>query len=264
MAKKYKNIRVTSAYTYGVSKDKANGVRVSPQANWEFNQTILPNDPQLSYSNFDLRHRIISTLQYSKKWKKAFTTLSFVYIAQSGAPFTYTYIGDINRDGSSNNDLIYIPKNISESNLADIKDASGNITNSAANQWSQLDTYISNDKYLSKRRGQYAERNGGRTPWNNELDMKISHTFLLGKNANGHSVNIGLDVFNLSNLISYKWGRQYYVPNVLNSSYQLITVAKANTATPPELNFNNVTTTPWQYDPILSRTQGQLSVRYNF
>ncbi len=264
VTKKYKNIKLTTAYTYGVSKDKANGVRVSPQANWEFNQTIHPNDPQLSYSNFDLRHRSISTFTYNKKWKQAATNITLVYIAQSGAPFTYTYIGDINRDGAPNNDLIYIPKNQSESNLADIKDASGNITNSVANQWSQLDAYINNDKYLSKRRGQYAERNGARTPWNNQLDMKISHSFLLGKKEKKQSVSISLDVFNVSNLISKNWGRQYYVPNVLNSSYQLLTVTKANTATPPELNFNNVTTTPWQYDPILSRAQGQLSLRYNF
>jgi hypothetical protein len=264
IAKRYKTFRVNTAYTYGVSKDKANGVRVSPQANWEFNQTINPNDPQLSYSNFDLRHRSISTFTYNKKWKNAATSVTVVYIVQSGAPFTYTYIGDINRDGAPNNDLIYIPKNQSESNLADIKDGAGMVTNSAANQWSQLDAYISNDKYLSKRRGQYVQRNGARTPWNNQLDMKISHSVTVGKKEKGQSINISLDVFNVSNLISKTWGKQYYVPNVLNSSYQLLTVAKANTATPPELNFNNVTTTPWQYDPILSRTQGQLSLRYNF
>ena len=264
VAKKYKTIRATTAYTYGVSKDKANGVRVSPQANWEFNQTINPNNPQLSYSNFDLRHRSISTFQYAKKWKKSNTTLTLVYIAQSGAPLSYTYIGDINRDGSPNNDLVYIPSNISESNLADIRNSAGLVTNSAANQWSQLDAYITNDKYLSKRRGQYAERNGARTPWNNQLDMKVSHTMPVGKKVNSHAINIALDVFNLSNLISTNWGRQYYVPNVLNSSFQLLTVARANTNTPPELNFNNVTNTPWQYDPLLSRAQGQLSVRYNF
>ncbi len=264
IGKKYKNIKFTTAYTYGISKDIANGVRVSPQANWEFNQTLDPNNPQISYSNFDLRHRCITTFQYNYQRKKSATNFTFVYIAQSGAPFTYTYIGDVNRDGSPNNDLIYIPKNQIESNLADIKNTSGVVTNSATNQWTQLDAYINNDKYLSKRRGQYAERNGARTPWNNQLDMKINHTFLLGEKYQNKSFSISLDVFNLSNVISKNWGRQYYVPNVLNSSYQLLTVAKANTATPPELNFNAVSSTPWQYDPILSRAQGQLSVRYNF
>ncbi len=263
VSKRIKTFKATTSYTYGQSKDKANGVRVSPQANWEFNQTIRPNDPELSYSNFDLRHRSISTLQYNKQWKKAATNVTFVYIAQSGSPYTYTYIGDINRDGSPNNDLVYIPRNFAESNLVDGKDAAGNVV-TAATQWEQLNAYIEKDGYLKKRRGQYAERNGARTPWNNQLDMKITHTVKLAKKLTGQSVSFSLDVFNLSNLISKNWGRQYFVPNVLNSSYQLLTVLRANTAKPAELNFSNPTTTAWQFDPILSRAQGQLSIRYTF
>lgn len=96
------------------------------------------------------------------------------------------------------------------------------------------------------------------------MDIKIVHTLMINKKSNTQSVSLSLDVFNISNLISKTWGWQYYVPNVLNSSYQLLTFARANTNKAPELNFNNPTTTAWQYDPILSRMQGQLSVRYNF
>lgn len=79
-----------------------------------------------------------------------------------------------------------------------------------------------------------------------------------------HRLSLALDVFNLSNLISSEWGRQYYVPNILNSSYQLLTIVRNTTATPPELNFSNPGTTPWQYDPLLSRTQGLLTLRYSW
>ena len=263
ISKRIKSIRFSSSYTYGVSKDKANGVRVSPQANWEFNQTIKPNDPQLSFSNFDLRHRSISTFQYNKQWKKSATNITMLYIAQSGSPYTYTYIGDINRDGSPNNDLVFIPRNFAESNLADMKDAAGNIT-TAAVQWEQLNSYIDNDKYLKKRRGLYAERNGARTPWNNQLDVKITHSIAFKNKLDGQSISFSLDVFNVSNLINSNWGKQYFVPNVLNSSYQLLTVLRANTNKAAELNFTNPTTAAWQIDPLLSRAQGQLSVRYNF
>jgi hypothetical protein len=263
--KEIKNFTASTTYTYGVSKDVSNGVRVSPQANWEFNQTILPNAPALSYSNFDLRHRSFTNLQYTRKGKKTNTIITLLYTTQSGTPFTYTYIGDINRDGSPNNDLIYIPKSKSESNLTDIKNAAGVVTLSADEQWNNLNNYISNDKYLRNKRGQYAERNGARTPWNHQLDMKIVQNFKIGKaNDSKHFVSIALDVFNLSNLISKTWGRQYYVPNILNSSFQLLNVARANTATAPELNFNLPNTTPWQYDPLLSRTQGALTIRYTF
>lgn len=262
--KRIKAFQFFTSYTYGVSKDISNGVRVSPQANWEFNQTILPNAPALSYSNFDLRHRSISSLQYNRKWKRSSVNMIFVYTLQSGSPFTYTYIGDINRDGSPNNDLIFIPRTQAESNLIDIKDAGGNIVTTAAAQWQQLNSYIERDAYLSKRRGQYAERNGARTPWNQQLDMKLIYSLQVGSKEERHTIGFSLDVFNLSNLISKSWGRQYYVPNILNSSYQLLTVARVNSSLQPELQFSNPQTTAWQYDALLSRAQGLLSIRYSF
>ncbi|MBC7722161.1 MAG: hypothetical protein H7068_09065, partial [Pedobacter sp.] len=186
------------------------------------------------------------------------------YNMQSGSPYTYVYIGDINRDGSPNNDLIYVPTSQADANLTDIKDANGNVTVTSAQQWNDLSAYIANDKYLKNRIGNYAERNGARTPWNNQLDMKISHEFLFTKSKSKQSIQLSLDVFNLSNFISRNWGKQYFVPNILNANYQLLTLQSITNSTKPNINFNKPTTTPWQVDPITSRAQGQLTVRYNF
>lgn len=254
---------ISGSYTYGISKDLANGARNSPQANWEFNQTILPNNPLLSFSNADIRHRMLLMFKKYLNWKKAGNTaISFVYNLQSGSPYSYVYIGDINRDGSPNNDLIYIPVSVNDANLTDIKDAGGNVLLAASEQWANLNTYIDNDKYLRKRRGQYAERNGARTPWNQQLDMKVTHTFPL--NTSGKSIQISLDVINLSNLISKNWGRQYFVPNLLNGNYQLLALTNISNSTKPNLTFNNPLTKPWQVDQLASRMQGQLTVRFNF
>ena len=35
-------------------------------------------------------------------------------------------------------------------------------------------------------------------------------------------------------------------------------------STPPQLTFSNPQNTPWQYDPILSRAQGLLTLRYTW
>ena len=257
-----KGFSFNAAYTYGMSKDVSNGVRNSPQANWEFNQTILPNAPALTYSNADLRHRIIAFAQKKFIWKAGVSSISFVYNMQSGSPYTYVYIGDINRDGSPNNDLIYVPTSQADANLIDIKDANGNITVTAAQQWTNLSNYINNDKYLNTRIGGYAERNGARTPWNHQLDMKIGHEFFISKSKK--SIQVSLDVFNLSNFISRGWGKQYFVPNILNGNYQLLTLQSITNNTKPNISFNNPTTTPWQVDPIASRAQGQITIRYNF
>lgn len=266
VAKEYKfGLSVFAAYNYGVSKDLSNGVRVSPQANWEWNQTILANDPKLSFSNFDIRHRTISTVSYSKKWRKIIekSIFTFVLNAQSGSPFSFIYNGDLNRDGSPNNDLIYIPELQTDINLVNITDASGNIVTSAAQQWSDLDYYISNDTYLSKNRGQYAQRNGARTPWNTSLDLRIMNQIKLGKKGK-QNIQVMFDIINLTNLIYKKWGYQYFVPNTTNAGYSALTVKSVNGAGAATYQFNKPKSTPWQIDPIASRWQMQLGIRYNF
>lgn len=266
LSKEFKfGLNIFTAYAYGISKDVMNGVRVSPQANWEWNQTINPNDPQLSYSNFDVRHRSITNISYSKKWKKIIekSIISLVFNAQSGSPFTYIYSGDLNRDGSPNNDLVYVPSSRNDISLSDIKDANGNVTVSADEQWAQLESYIANDKYLSSRKGKYTERNGGRTPWNNQLDLRISNEFKLSKKTK-QTLQVLVDVINFTNLINRSWGHQYFVPNTTNAGYSLISVKSISSTGAAAYQFNNPSSKPWQIDPIASRWQMQLGLRLNF
>lgn len=265
LSKKFtKRLSAMVAYTYGMSKDVMNGVRVSPQANWEWNQTTSANNPALSYSNFDIRNRIVSSFEYDFSWKKQFKTVfSLFAIASSGAPFTYVYEGDLNRDYSSKNDLIYVPVSASEINLVDLKDAQGNVTVTKEDQWTQLDAYITNDKYLSSRRGEYTERNGARTPWNVQVDLHLGQEFALKGKKRDHKFMLTADVFNFTNLLNYKWGRQYYVPNTTNSGYSLINV-KTDASGVPVYTFENPTNDPWQIDGIASRLQMQIGLRYSF
>ncbi len=251
-------------YTFGESKDVANGVRVSPQANWEWNQTINPNAPQVSYSNFDIRHRLIGGINLSHVWKNnSRTHLSLITNAQSGSPFTYVYNGDLNRDGSPMNDLIFIPASREQIVLTDITDATGKVTVTADEQWNNLDEFIRNDGYLSVHRGEYAQRNGGRTPWNIQADVRLSQQWKI-EIAFLKSVELSLDIVNLTNLLSTDWGRQYFVPNTTNSSYSLITLRSIGSDGRPVYQFNKPASTPWQYDAIASRWQAQLGIRFGF
>lgn len=260
-----KNFSSMLAYTNGLSKDLMNGVRVSAQANWNWNQTIEANNPRLSYSNFDIRHRIVGNLSYQHKIKdKHTTTFGAFFLASSGSPFSYVYSGDINRDASSKNDLIYVPNDASEINLVDITDGNGNVTVTAQEQWKQLDSYIENDSYLREQRGQYTERNGGRTPWNTQLDIHIGQEFIHRKNKTDHKFELTADIFNVLNLFNYRWGRQYYVPNTTNAGYALIKGKTNADGTNTTYQFFNPTSDPWQIDGIASRLQMQIGFRYTF
>jgi hypothetical protein len=268
------------AYTYGESKDVSNGIRNSFQSNYELNPSITPTNSQLGYSNFDLRHRIVGTFGTGVNWNQMnATSLTFFYSGQSGSPYSVIYnSGGAPYGNAANANLPYIPKTQSDIRLVDKG------TYSAAQQWADLDAFISGDKYLSTHRGQYAERNALHTPWNHELDLKLMHEFKLSKSNKSQTLQVSLDIFNVLNLLNNDWGHITFVTNVNNYTVNLLTYAvdpsnanagnlagipigKPSSGYLPAFNFNKPTGLNGHYytvDPINSRWQGQFGVKYNF
>jgi hypothetical protein len=246
-------------YTYGVSKDISSTVRNSHAANFEWNQALVANDPALTYSNFDLRHKIVSYHFYNIELQKSKIKFALIYNGKSGSPFSFVHEGDVNRDGSAKNDILYIPRDQSEIKLQNIVDASNTIIVSANEQWNQLNNYINNDSYLSKNRGEYAQRNEARTPWNHQIDAKIVFEQKVFKNK----IEFSIDLFNVGNLINKNLGAQHFVPNINNSGYALLDFVKIE-AGQPVYQFNNPQGKPWQIDNISSRWQAQFGLTYSF
>lgn len=244
------------AYTYGMSKDISNGIRNSFSSNYEVNPSINPNNPTLAYSNFDLRHRIVAVVGTNFKWnEKHATSLNFFYSGQSGSPYSLTYNGAPFGAGSTN-PLPYIPKDEADAHLVDAG------TYTAAQQWQDLNNFINGDEYLKTRRGQYAERNALHTPWNHNLDLKLMHEF---KFKNGKSLQFSFDVMNVLNLLNNDWGHITFVTNTNN--YTVPFMKFVNTAgNTPTFNFVKPTANGQYYtvDPINSRWQGQLGLKFNF
>lgn len=271
--KKYNfGVDFMAAYTYGTAKDISNGIRNSMESNWQLNQAINPNNPGLAYSNFDIRHRIITSATYTHHWNKTQESfVSLVFTGQSGNPFTYVYLKDISNAGQQVS-LAYIPKDEADAHLV----ANGSV--SAHDQWVAMDEYLKNNKYLNSRRGKYTERNGARTPWNNRLDIRLAHNinfFTGGKTVapgipvtkvKKHTMQITFDIINFTHLLNPNWGNVYFVPNTLNSSVSagLTPTGKTDSNGNPTFNFSTPTTSPWSKDQLNSRWQGQLGVRYLF
>ena len=258
LTKSEKNYNGFLGYTYGVSKDISSTVRNSHAANFEWNQALVANSPELTYSNFDLRHKIVSYHFYDFNFKSNKIKLGLIYNGKSGSPFSFVYEGDVNRDGSAKNDILYIPKNQSEIKLQSFTNLS-NVIVSADEQWNQLNSYIENDDYLSQNRGNYAHRNATRTPWNHQIDAKIVFEQKIFKNK----IEFSLDIFNLGNLLNKNWGAQHFVSNINNSGYALLDFVKIESGQ-PVYQFNNPQGKPWQIDPINSKWQGQFGISYIF
>jgi hypothetical protein len=254
VTKKFATMDVSTAYSYGEAKDVANGQRNSFQSNVEYNQLVKANEYPLVWSNFDIRHRIISTLTYRTKTN---TTLSVVYSGASGSPYSYVYSGDLNGDGSSNNDLIYIPRTIADIKLVPSARPTGQVDTRTTDQiWADLDKFISSDVYLNSHRGQYAERNGARTPWNHRVDVRITQAI---KNT-----ELTFDISNVGNLLNSEWGKSYFVPNLNNQNVYPIQYRSGRVVGgTPSFSFDPIKST-YQFDDLLSRWQMQVGIRINF
>ena len=147
------------------------------------------NDPQLAYSNFDIRHRIISNVSYKIKN----TLVGLVFNAQSGVPFTWGLVNGNLQNDPQTAGLVYIFKDNEVSKYIP------NVTQAQA-----FTDFINSDSYLSSRKGMFTERNGGRTPWSKTLDAKIIHN--IGK------LQLTADIFNIFS------GDIYFISNTFNST----------------------------------------------
>jgi len=170
-----------------------------------------PNADLLSYSNYRLLNRGLGIVSYRKEYARAFaTSIGVTYELQTNGAGTYTYSGDANNDGQSN-DLIYVPRNASEINLQTYT-----VTNSitkvvtpypAAQQWTDLNNYINQDPELKKRRGTYAERNGLVFPYYHQINLNFTQDFFFTlKNGKRNTLRFTADIYNFENLLNPKWG----------------------------------------------------------
>jgi hypothetical protein len=250
-----------AGYTYQRAFDQ-NGV-LSSQALSQMRYNPIsgdPNNPLVTTSDFEIRHRIFVSVTYSHQFfEDATTSFSLYYNGQSGQPISYMIYGDINGDGFDGNDLLYIPKNDADIELGTVKN--GVYTAASSANYAQLESFIENNKYLSSHRGQIAGRNASTYPWRNELDLRITQD--IPAFSNKHQFQISLDILNVLNLINRNWG--YDVSGGYNTVTVLTYKGMDSTTKKPVYSFtapsNNL---PWTYDNYTSRWTMQLGARYTF
>jgi len=250
------------AYTFGKAMVLNDGTSSQNSSQWRYMESVNGlNNLDLSVSDFDMGHRVVGFISYRKEYfNHAATTISLYYNGQSGQPYSYVYwdsYGQLNGTGEDNNNLIYVPANQSEIVFAD--------PTTANEQWLALDEFIENDAYLSKRRGQYAERNAARSPFSNVLDLRIVQDLFVDFGPRKHTLQLTFDVFNFTNLLNSKWGRVYYVSY---NAYQLIDFEGfAADGTTPTFSFDPPVGNVWRIDDSginSSRWQAQFGLRYIF
>ncbi len=197
------------AYSYGDAWSIFDGTSSQNSSQW---RGIFSVDGRnfIDYTqrgSFSQGHRLLANVSYRKEYMGFMASqLSVVYEATSGTPYSYIYGSgqNIQSEDSRNRALVYIPASRDEIVLVDTDDLT------ADQQWEQLNAFIENDPYLRDNRGQYAEANQNRTPFENIVDIKFLQDFYL-EMANGkrNTLQLTFDIFNFTNLISKNAGRRY-------------------------------------------------------
>lgn len=200
-----KNWSAFVAYTRSQAKNIYDGTGDQLLNTWSLTQIVRnANDPELSYANYVVPDRVVASVTYRREYLKHLaTSISLFFEGSIQGRFSYTYAADFNRDGQTN-DLIYIPNNASEITFTDF--SYNGVLYTAKQQSDLFFKYMEQDKYLSAHRGQYAERNGAKMPWRNQVDVKIAQDIFTNIGKTKNTLQLTLDIFNFGNLLNKEWG----------------------------------------------------------
>jgi hypothetical protein len=144
--------------------------------------------PNLRTSSFDRPHKVTLSGTVDAPFDARF---SLTYNGLSGTPFTYVVNGDINADGFSGNDGVYVPRSVTD------------ITQQNPAQYATLDAYIKGEPCLRDNRGRILPRNTCRSAWQNFFNARLSKVV---PTIGGQSVEITADMLNVLNFLDSHWG----------------------------------------------------------
>jgi hypothetical protein len=200
---------VKSAYSYGESKNTVDPGSVA-FGSWNGNQhSGDPNNPGIGYAQGSPGHRVFVAGSYSKEYFGfGGTTFSAFWemrpSTRDAFNGSYVFSGDLNGDGGTANDLIYIPRDVSEMNFQSF--TQNGRTYTSAEQAAAFDALIEQDDYLKEHRGEYAQRGAKFLPFVKRLDFSVAQDLFKSLSGHRHAFQFRVDFVNFGNLLNSDWG----------------------------------------------------------
>jgi len=256
-------LNTTLGYSFTDAKNNLKSTEIASVL-WQ-NQPVQgdPNNPELSWSEFGQRHRVVGTATWARSWSERFKTSVGVFFevgqgnsfqGAGGNRHSFIYAGDVNGDGQGGNDLIYVPRDAS-----DIKLVATSTSGSVAAQSTALEAFINQDKYLRSHRGQIAERFGEINPWYSNVDLRILQDFSFGSGSSRHNFQLSMDVLNVGHLINSSWGVRKTASPLATSPLQFQGFDGTGA---PTFTFSGASSTFIDDPGPLSRWRMQFGLRY--
>jgi hypothetical protein len=188
--------------TWQLAYTKTRATEVSPltssvaNSNWAARSVFNPNEDVAADSAYLIRDRVSGTLNMEKAlFGKLKSTFGVTYEGRRGKTYSWTYINDLNGDGQSGNDLMYIPRALGSGEV--------NFASTAEEQrfWDVVNAFPE----LRNSAGKVVGRNSGTAPWVNNFDVRLTQE--IPGFLSTHKAKIKFDIFNFGNLLNRKWGR---------------------------------------------------------
>ncbi|MDQ6801798.1 MAG: carboxypeptidase regulatory-like domain-containing protein [Acidobacteriota bacterium] len=269
--KLYKNFTFNGSYAHQKAKSVGEGNSSTASSQWQFGFITRGDiyNPELSTSTFQVKHRISLATTYSLNTGPLSHNFGLFYVAQAGRPYSLLLGGDPNRDGSGNNDLLFIPSDLilcpATSNAAPT--AAGPCRTSGGATQTALDTNLFSTFLssvgLKAGAGTAPLRNSLQQPWTRRLDFHYE----IGLPPMWRTrILVQADVLNLMNMFDKNSGVEKFVTN---NTYMPVTYSGQDPTTGKPVYRE---TAPGRLTPgnqfstanLGSRWQGRLGLRVNF
>ena len=276
------------SYTRSWARSLHDGIGDQVASAWSSINTVNGgNSRELGFANYVMPNRLIGGLSYRFEYARHFsTTVSLFYGGGNSGRGSFVHTVNIVGDGAAAN-LIYVPRDPSEITFAyrTVGTGANAVVWTPQEQSDAFFRLVEQDRHLSNRRGQHAERGGVVLPWVHQFDIRIMQNFYLNAGGRRHTLQVGLDIMNVGNLLHSSWGNRWQMtqnailtPGWINDAGNFVPVtfaggsgALGNGDVEPVFQLNPITGTTEKPTEIFRRVASQastywiqLGIRYIF
>jgi hypothetical protein len=176
-------------------------------------------------------------------------------MGSSGSPYSIYYYGDLNGDGSSSNDLMYIPTD----EQIDKMSFKATTAYTADQQKTNMKQWLANEDYLKDHRGEYFDRNAANEKFEHHFDLHLAHKFDFNILKDVRSLELSFDIVNIGNLLNKAWGETSSAPLY----YSPVTYSGSNGSNLFQF-LHDGNYTMHSYADYYSRWRGQIGLKFTF
>jgi len=202
---------VAATHTYAT--EVSNLSSSTSSSNYGARASFNPNEDIAANSSYLVKNRVNATVNFEKAFfANLKTRFGLFYEGRTGKPYSWTFKNDLNGDGTSTNDLMYIPTAFGSGEVV----FAGDTATNHANEQRFWDVVNAN-KALKNAAGGVVGRNSDFAPWTNSFDVRVSQE--LPGMFSRNKARLTLDIFNVGNLLNKKWGHINEVPFSSSGGY---------------------------------------------